>query len=102
MTAQKIDQATRSSAFMAGDEIEILEKGKVIDHALVKRVENNPRTDCHEVTIESQRLHPRERSTFISFSGGLHWLLLFEDPFTGAPCYNSRYDAPHYVLRKKS
>ena len=81
------------SKLQKGMRVNILQRGKKVDEAVVLRV------DVGEIEIESLKLRPGNKTEF-GFVPNAGWRVLFEDPFTGARCFSQR--APTYVFEPVS
>jgi len=82
-----------------GMKVKILEKGEVIDEAIVKYVGTGGYPPTQEIEIESLNLQPGEMAEFAfirhsNVSEG--WRMIFKDPMTGDRCFSQR--APTYTF----
>ncbi len=77
-----------------GMKVKILEKGGIIDEAIVRSVGTGGQPLMQEVEIESLQLHPGETTKFAFIRhddpNRAGWRMLFEDPMTGGRCYSQR------------
>lgn len=89
----------QAGSFKIGMELEILERGEVIDRVIVKRTGFDRVLGKEEIEVECLALRPGNRFTFAFFPEAEGWRMLFEDPFTDERCYSQR--APVYRIRQK-
>jgi hypothetical protein len=71
--------------------VNILQDGKKVDEAIVRRVGIGGDPPTEEIQIESLRLYPGDRKEFAFIRIGqiqIGWRMLFREPMTNARCYS--------------
>lgn len=90
--------ATASAPFTVGQTVNIVENGKTIDRAIIRRVGRGGDPPGDELLVESLDRRPGAQTEFASIGtcAPIGWRVLFADPFTGRRCFSQR--APAYEI----